>query len=157
MKISCLPTLYTISETVYIDRTTSALWQSLFLCWSRAAVVYLYVCMREDHLYIELIEQENPHKKKTTLMLLCSPSRTVKRTSDKVEDDCRGEATRGQCPSHHQSISKTLPGGREGEQGPEATVSVYTRKSAGSLASPESHASSTNSPFTLTLQWFIYS
>lgn len=66
LKISCLPTLYTISETVYIDGTTSALWQSLFLWWSRAAVVYLYVCMREDHLYIELIEQEKPtntHKK----------------------------------------------------------------------------------------------
>ena len=96
LKISCLPTLYIISETVYIDRTTSALRQSLFLWWSRAAVVYLYVCMREDHLYIELIEQEkptNPHKKKIKLMLLCWPSRTVKRTSDKVEDDCRGEAS----------------------------------------------------------------
>jgi len=49
---------------VYIDRTTSALWQSLFLWWSRAAVVYLYVCMREDHLYIELIEQENQQTQK---------------------------------------------------------------------------------------------
>lgn len=62
--------------------------QSLFLWWSRAAVVYLYVCMREDHLYIELIEQEKPththtqKSTKTTLMLLCPPSRTVKRTSN---------------------------------------------------------------------------
>lgn len=55
------------SETVYINRTTSALWPGLFPWWSRAAVVYLYVCMTEDHLYIELIEQvekpTDPHLK----------------------------------------------------------------------------------------------
>jgi len=42
------------SETVYIDRTTTttSLWQRRFLWWSRAAVVYLYVCMRERIIYI---------------------------------------------------------------------------------------------------------
>lgn len=45
---------------ILFQRLCTSTGPRLFLWWSRAAVVYLYVCMREDHLYIELIEKEKP-------------------------------------------------------------------------------------------------
>lgn len=55
-------------------------------------MVYLYVCMREDHLYIELIEQVKQNKQKKNFA-------DAVVFADTVEDDCGGGGGRGRgCP-----------------------------------------------------------